>query len=67
MAKNHPFFVTFFTHRMLWLSKNDSSGQFSTYFRLKTKSQDEFLIKEHVYNIKPIYYRFVKRKKNGFS
>ena len=47
MAEIHPYFTTFLSVALLCLSKSISSGQISTHFRLKTKSRDEFNIKNN--------------------
>jgi len=42
MAKIRPYFVSFLCLALLCLSKNASSVQILSHFRLKIKSQDEF-------------------------
>ena len=45
MAEIHPYFVAFMSHSIAMTHKSVSSDQISTHFRLKTKSQDEFIYK----------------------
>jgi hypothetical protein len=45
MAEICPYFTTFFMRSELCLVKSASSVQMSSHFRLKTKTQDEFMLK----------------------
>jgi hypothetical protein len=45
MTEIHPYFVTFMGHSITMTHKSVSSDQISTHFRLKTKSQEEFIYK----------------------
>ena len=45
MAEIYPYFVTLMSYSIAMTHKSVSSDQISTHFRLKTKSQDEFIYK----------------------
>ncbi len=44
MTEIRTYFVTFSSVVLLYTTKSGSSGQISTHFRLKIKSQDEFIV-----------------------
>jgi hypothetical protein len=45
MAEICPYFVAFFMHSQLWRVKSALSVQMSSHFRLKTKTQEAFMLK----------------------